>query len=212
VSRFALVVALVACNDHTPPKVDLALVRVLPDAQLRTDTLGDATSGVRATFVLVDAENASTTGAVVTLGGALRDAAGATVGTLGSRTLWMPAGGTRTFALIDDARAARPTATSARIEVQSATVQTTPPDAHVDDVREHNDDGQGREVVTGVVVNDADRSGAIMVIASFHGADHRPMTRPFELMRLGAHVRQNVQFVGPVGSKHGTIFIGEIVY
>jgi hypothetical protein len=63
-----------------------------------------------------------------------------------------------------------------------------------------------------VLVNDSERAARIMVIASFHDADHRPMTRPFTMVPLGAHVRQDVQLVGPPGSKHGTIFVGEVVY
>jgi hypothetical protein len=38
------------------------------------------------------------------------------------------------------------------------------------------------------------------------------MTRPFTLLRVAPHGKTPVQFVGPPGSKHGTIFAGEAIY
>jgi hypothetical protein len=51
-----------------------------------------------------------------------------------------------------------------------------------------------------------------MVIASFHDADGRPMTRPFSMIRVAGNDQQTVQFVGPAGSRHGTIFVGDAVF
>jgi hypothetical protein len=50
------------------------------------------------------------------------------------------------------------------------------------------------------------------VIASFHGEDGRPMTRPFQTVELDAAKTRAIQFVGPPGSVTGTIFLGDIVY
>ena len=203
--------ALIAsCKQPEPKNVDLDLIHVSADARLRTDDVGEPPFVDRATFVLVDASNTSPTGAYVTLGGTLRDGSGAAVGRLKAQSLWVPPGGERTFALVDDARVARPTAAAASIEVRGALIPQTPPPARVDDVKEHDD--YGKAVATGVLVNDADRPGNIMVIASFHDAEHHPMTRPFEIVRVDAHARRPVQYVGPQGSVHGTIFVGDVVY
>lgn len=51
-----------------------------------------------------------------------------------------------------------------------------------------------------------------MAIASFHDAHGQPMTRPFQLLEVGARDRRAVQFVGPEGSTRGTIFVGDTVY
>jgi hypothetical protein len=52
----------------------------------------------------------------------------------------------------------------------------------------------------------------IVVIGSFHGADGRPMTRPFSVLRVAANTDQSVQFVSTPGAKHGTIYVGEMSY
>ena len=38
------------------------------------------------------------------------------------------------------------------------------------------------------------------------------MTRPFTLLKVAPHARTPVQFMGPPGSKHGTIFANEAIY
>jgi hypothetical protein len=51
-----------------------------------------------------------------------------------------------------------------------------------------------------------------MIYATFWSADGKPMTRPFTLTWIEAKKDQPVQFVGPPGSKRGTIFLGDAVY
>jgi hypothetical protein len=51
-----------------------------------------------------------------------------------------------------------------------------------------------------------------MVIASFHDAEGRPMTRPFSMIEIDRRASRPVQFVGPPGSKTGTIFVGDAIY
>jgi hypothetical protein len=200
-----------ACRRSQPARnLDLDAIRVSSDARMRTDRVGDGAFEDTATFVLVDAENRAAEGAHVTLGGALVDAAGADVGTLKPASLWIPARESRTFALVDTERKPRPAARSARIEVRGALVPLDPPRARIEELHSFADDG--RTVVQAYLVNDADRPGQIVVIGAFHDEGNRPMTRPFEVIEIAARSREVVRFVGPAGSKRGTIFVGDVVY
>ena len=210
--RIALVavVALLSCSKREPAQhVNLDLIRIVGDARMRTDTVGEGQFAEQSSFVLVDAENTSETGAYVTLGGAFTDASGAAVGALKPQSLWVPPKEARTFALVDGERKPRPTATSAKIEVRGALI-ATPPRAKIVDL--HTFDDSGKIVAQATLVNDSDRIGRVIVIASFHGKDDRPMTRPFSLIEIGANQKQNVQFVGPQGSVRGTIYVGDETY
>lgn len=205
-----VVIAAAGCDRAEPRQLPLDQIRVDMDAKLRTDTVGDGEFARKATFVLVDAQNGGSDGAYVTLAGDLDDAGGAKVGELKPSSLWIPAGEARTFALVDRAQDPRPGASAARIVVHSASIPDRPPPAHVDQIREIADDG--KLVVQGVLHNDADRRGEIQVIASFHGADRRPTTRPFSVLVVPAHGEQPVQFVSTPGAAHGTIFVGDMSY
>jgi hypothetical protein len=201
---------LPACGGPGSHELDHQRIHVSPDAQLRTDTVGDGQFADMSSFVLVDAENDAAEGAYVTLGGELTDATGATVATLRAQSLWIPAGEQRTYALVDRDRQPRPTASSARIYVRGANVPASPPVAHVGEVREVADNG--KIVVQGTLHNDAERAGNIMVIASFHDDHNKPLTRPFSMVHVGAHEAQAVQFIGPPGAVHATIFVGDGMY
>jgi len=206
-----LAAALAGCSHSKPARnVDLDQIRVSADARLRTDVVGDGKFASTASFVLVDAENASPDGAYVTLGGELRDAAGTRVGELRAQSLWVPAHEARTFALVDGERVARPTAAAARIKVHGAVIPDDPPRARIADL--HTFDDRGKIVVQAYLVNAADRPGQIMVIGSFHDTHGQPMTRPFQMIEIAANQRRVVQFVGPEGSTRGTIFVGDAVY
>jgi hypothetical protein len=202
---------VVACGRSKPARsLSLDAIRVSSDARMRTDIVGDGKFASTATFVLVDAENTAADGAYVTLGGELADPGGAIVGELKSQSLWVPAHESRTFALVDRARVARPTATAARIKIQGALIPDEPPRAYIADL--HAFDDRGKIVVQAFLVNRADRPGQIMVIGSFHDAHDQPMTRPFQMIDVPANDKRVVQFVGPDGSTHGTIFVGDVVY
>lgn len=192
------------------PSLDLALIRVSPDAAMRTDTVGGGEFADTATFVLVDAENRADRGAYVTLGGALVEESGAVAGALKPQSLWIPAGESRTFALVDTERKPRPAARTARIEVSGALVPEDPPRARIEELHRFVD--QDRLVVQAYLVNDADRPGQIVVIGAFHDEGNRPMTRPFELVEIEAKTRRVVKFIGPPRAKRGTIFVGDVVY
>jgi hypothetical protein len=204
-----LSVAGAGCAKREARELDHSLIRVTSDARLRTDTIGEGRHADLATFVLVEAENTSEEGAYVTLTGELADEAGAVIGQLRPQSLWIPGGELRTFALVDQERKPRPTAKGARIYVRGARVNLPPP-AHVEDIRQIPDGD--KLVLQGMLKSDADRSGNVMVIATFYGDDGRPMTRPFSVLWIPAKGEQPVQFVGPPGSTRGTIFIGDTAF
>lgn len=204
-----LTLVLIACGKSARRELDLDLIKITGEGKLRTDTVGDQVQET-ATFVLVDAENTGKEGAIVTLAGALADASGHAVGDFKATSLWIPAGESRTFALVDRERRARPEASAAKILVRQATIPVAPPAAYVDQLREIEDNG--KLVVQGVLHNDAKRPGQIVVIGSFHAADGRPMTRPFTIQRVDAGATQAVQFVSAPGAKHGTIYVGDTAF
>jgi hypothetical protein len=206
---FLILLALASCAQKQSRQLDHELIRVTSDARLRTDTVGDGKFTELSTFVLVEAENTSRDGAYVTLGGELTDEAGTRVSELRAQSLWIPAGELRTFALVDKQRKPRPSAKAAKIYVRGAQVGTPPP-AHVEGVRQVDDND--KVVVQAVVKNEADRGGNIMVVGTFYGPDGKPMTRPFSLLWVDKRGELPVQFAGPVGSKRGTIFIGDVAY
>lgn len=206
-----LAIALLGCaQKKRSHDIDHDLIRVTNDARLRTDKIGDGEHTDIATFVLVEAENTAKEGAYVTLGGELTDEQGATVGTLRAQSLYVPSGEIRTFALIDKERKARPTAKGAKIRVRGARVPPMPPPAHVAGVRQLQDGD--KTIVQGVLKNEGRRGGDILVIATFYGADGRPMTRPFSMIWVPPNATQPVQFVGPPGSTRGAIFVGDFAY
>lgn len=208
--RWLWLLALVACEGSKARELDHDRIRVSPDAELRTDTVGEGKWAEQATFVLVDAENTADDGCYVTLAGELGDAAGAKVTDLRPQSLFVPAHESRTFALVDREHKPRPTAAGAKIFVRGAIVPASPPAATIDGIREIPDNG--KLVVQGLLHNAAARAGNIMVIASFHDAAGKPMTRPFTMVRVDKGETQAVQFVGPPGSQHGTIYVGDVVY
>lgn len=205
----SVVLAATGCGKSAPRELDHNLVRVTADARLRTDTINDGKWAEQATFVLVEAENTAKQGAYVTLAGDLVDRDGARVGTLRPQSLWVPAGELRTFALVDFERKPRPTAKGARLFVRGAKLGVAPP-ARVDGVKSIPDGD--KIVMQGVLKNEAQRGGELLVIATFYASDGRPMTRPFSVLWVAPNGELPVQFVGPPGSTRGTLFIGDAVY
>jgi len=226
----AILAVLAIAGCESTPKRELALDLIeVEGAQLRTDTVGEGQFTDTATFVLVDARNKAAEGAYVTLAGELIDASGAAVGSLVPQSLWIPGQESRTFALVDSERKARPTTKSARAKVRGAIV-LPPPLARIEEL--HSFDDHGQLVVQAYLVNDSNRDGQIMVIGSFHDAGGRPMTRPFDVVKIKAAQHPatpgrcpssdsdklplvskcSVQFIGPKGAVRGTMFVGETVY
>jgi hypothetical protein len=222
VRAYLLVIAVLvfgACSksESTSKQLDPKLIEVVDNARLRTDTVGEDKFVSESTFVLVDAKNPTSDGAYITLAGDLLGDGGTKVGTLKAQSLWIPSGETRTFALVDSERVPRPTTTSAKIVVTGALVTHDPPRMWIADLHtfvdrySEADKPVSRIVAQATLINDAPRIGKVIVIASFHGADGRPITRPFQVLTLDRSATTQVQFVGPPGSTTGTIFVGDIV-
>jgi hypothetical protein len=212
VAAVAVSVAAGAAACREPPRqmkrIEPELISVSEIQTVRTDTIADA--GRAATFVLVDVDNRAEDEALVTLGGEWLDAGGAVVGPLRKETLRIPPRGRRTFALLDGVLAARPTAVKARLQVVDAAVPLTRAPMRIIEGNVYQD--QGRAVVAGYLVNDAERGGRAIVIAGFHDADGKPMTRPFTLFEIGGTTKLPARFVGPPGSTTAYIFVGDVVY
>jgi len=209
--RWVLLLSLLACSEQKKArKLDPDLIRVSSDARMRTDKVGSGEFEDTATFVLVEATNDAGEGAYVTLGGQLNDSAKNKVADLTMASLWIPAHATRAYALVDTERKPRPQAVAATILMRGAQVPVAPPTAHVEDIHQFPD--QGRIVANGMLVNDADREGVVEVIAVFHDKDHRPMTRPFQMVDIAPRNSTTVQFVGPVGSVDADIYVGDMAY
>ncbi|HEY5926372.1 MAG TPA: hypothetical protein VIV11_32020 [Kofleriaceae bacterium] len=205
-----LALALIGCAKKPDTRqLDFDKIRVTSDAKLRTDTVGDGKFTDLSTFVLVEAENMSEQGAYVTLAGELTDETGKQVGELRAQSLWIPGGELRTFALVDKQRKPRPDAKAAKIYVRGAQLGQPPP-ARVEGLRQVDD--HDKVVLQATIKNEAARGGDIMVIAAFYDANGKPMTRPFSMLWVDKSAELPVQFVGPVGSKRGTIFIGDVAY
>jgi hypothetical protein len=230
--RAAVLLVLAACGRASEPASEVDTSKIVPGhANLRTDVVGEGTEfASTATFVLVDVTNGGTDSAYVAIGGELRDQAGAAVAELAVQSLWLPAGETRLYALVDTERVARPTATGARALVRGA-AKLPPPLARLEDVHEFDDHGTQR-VINATLVNDADQPGAIMVVGAFYDAGNRPLTRPFSVVKIGAKTeprvtancpdatsgrngmgsRCTVQLIGPKEAVRGAIFVGDVQY
>lgn len=191
--------------------IDPAMIAVRSQGlRLRTDTVGHDQWQSEATFVLVDAENTAAIDAMVTLGGVLLDARGEELGPVRLESLRIPAGGRRTFALIDDGQRSRSEATGARVEVRGAFAPTYTDSVAVRTGRVFVEGD--RLLVAGAVTNTATTAVNAIIFAGFHDADDRPMTRPFTVVQLGPGQSQPVQFTGPVGSKKAYLFVGDAVF
>ncbi len=177
---------------------------------LHTGTVGSGEFESESTYVLVDASNPGNLELAVTLGGSLLDAEGKELGKLHRQSLRIPAGGTRTFALVDDTQSAHAAASGATIEVTSAVQLDYPEQITITDVNEHEDGG--RIVVAGYVQNTVGRIGRALVFATFYNEEGKPMERPSTVFRLERKARRGVQFVGPPGSVRATLSVGDIVY
>lgn len=213
-----VVLGLAACRrEHGGGARDIdpalwpAVVRVRADRMnLRHDQVGQGAWATGATFVLVDAENTHGEDLMVTLAGSLLDAGGQVVGALRPASLRVPAGGVRTFALVDHDQQERRAATGARIEVVGAHVPGYAPPVVITDGHVHRDGD--RVIVTGMVRNTAEQGVRVIVLGGFHDARGVPLTRPFVDMYLAGNASHSLELVGPPGSVSGYAFVGDLAY
>jgi hypothetical protein len=218
VSRMAALAVSLAClgacrqgNVWDQREVDPGLVRLDSERlHLRHDTVGHDKWESRATFALIDAHNTHGEDLLVTLGGELVAGDGSITGTLRAESLRIPAGGMRTFAMVDQENALRPAATSARVRVLGAYVPTYVPPVQITDGKVYMDGD--RAVVNAMVRNVADRPATALILAGFHDREGKPLTRPFTKMYLLGESAHPALFVGPPGSAGGYIFVGDTVY
>ncbi|MCG8419590.1 MAG: hypothetical protein MJE77_16790 [Proteobacteria bacterium] len=177
---------------------------------LRHDRVGHGKWQSQATFVLADAHNTDKRDLLVTLRAVFVDRHGAQVGISDSQSLRIPAGGVRTFALVDNQQRVRTHATSARVEVMGAYAPDHPPPVQITDGKVYRDGD--RVVVNAMVRNAVERPVHVIVIAGFYDRDGKPMTRPFTSMYVPGDGNHPAEFVGPPGSVKGYIFVGDMVY
>lgn len=208
-------VVAVGCGDrdrrNSGREVDPSAVHVLADKLvLRSDKVGHDQWQSEATFVLADAKNLSAEDLMVTLGGDLLDDAGVVVGNLRSESLRIPAGGQRTFALVEFNNTKIAAAVSAHLRMEGAYVPNYPPGVIVEDGHAYKDGS--RVVVTANIVNITDRTVKVIVVGGFYGQGDLPLQRPFTVFKLGAKAKHPAQFVGPEGSTKGYIFVGDAVF
>ncbi len=210
----ALLPAAVACerpSSWADKQIDRSSLEIVDQTmRIRHDVVGSGKHEYRATFVMVDVENHTDRDAMVTLGGELLDANGATVGTLRSESLRVPAGGVRLFTPVDEQDSEHPTAVGARLQVLGAFEPDYQPplvvtDGHIFKVRD-------RVVVSGYLVNTAPRQAKVIVLAGFYDEQGRPMTRPHSVLVVQGNSKVPVEMTGPKGSAKGYIFVGDMVY
>jgi hypothetical protein len=192
-------------------EVEPGLVRLDTEhMNLRHDAVGHGKWASRASFVLIDATNTHTEDLMVTLAGELVDDQGAVVGILRPESLRIPAGGVRTFALVDHDQGERAQAAGARVRVLGAHAPGYPPPVRVTDGHVYRDGD--RVVVSARVHNTADRPVRVLVLGGFYDRNGRPVRRPFTEMYLPGGDTHPAQFVGPPGSVKGYLFIGDMAY
>lgn len=189
-----------------PPEVPPGLVRVSDDVVVRTDTVGYGKDARSATFVLVDAENLTDHDLLITLGGEWIGAKGG----LRPESLRMPAGASRLFVLVDDHDGEQKAATGAKVIVRGAVPPSWEPPVTLTDG--HAFDDHGKVMLAANLNNTVEREGTVIVMASFHDANGKPVVRKFDVVHLDPKETKVVRFVGPDEATKGTIYLGDSTY
>ncbi len=197
---------LVGCHGRSGPPSDPSVARVdEAGAVVKRGAIG-ASDQHAATYALVDVGNSSARDQSIDVEGTLVDAAGAPVGHLGTDRLRVPAGGTRTFALVSAVEAP---AVAARFHVLRAVPVDDPAEVQVSgEAVTHGD----LTVITATVKNTVERNGTAVVIASFHDAAGHILARPFSAVELEAGQSRVVRFEGPPTATAAVIFVGEVAF
>ena len=197
-------------DEWTRTEVSYDLIEVARNTQkVITGEVGVGRWNTMASYVLVDARNISDDDLLVTMGGTLDGEDKSVVGTLRRQSLRIPAGGVRTFALVDKNDQPR-AASSATVAVVGAMKALHKPSVIVTDGNVYRDGD--RVVVAGYVVNIADREVHVVVIAGFYDESGAPMRRPSTKYTLTGNGKRSAQFVGPDGSRSAYLFIGDAAY
>jgi hypothetical protein len=235
VTRALVIGCVVVAACKGPAKVEripVERIKIVSQAELRTTTVGGRMTAneielwksqlpegqafftgddeaINASYVLVDAENQSEKDAFVTLDGTLIGDNKQTAG-LKAESLYVPAGDSRTFLLLDDKLAPEPWAQGVKVVVTGAMVAKFPPAMDIQKVNVFTD---GDHVVAAAEVTaTAKRDGEGIVHCAFHDAAGDPIARAHAVLVLQPGQTSVVRFKGPTGSKTATIFAGDEVY
>jgi hypothetical protein len=206
--KLCLVIALVACAKQAagPPDAAPGTIVVHEDTSvLRQGGVG--TIGQRdATYVFVDVDNKGADDRQVAVTGTLVDSSGATVAQLSLDELRIPAGKTRTFALV--ATPPAPNAASVKLVVQTARKDVGVEPLVVSDIKPEPD---GEYLgASALVTNNETGEAKATVIASFHDADGRIVGRPFTTVSIPAHGQKRVTFDGRKNAVTVDVFVGQV--
>jgi hypothetical protein len=104
-----------------------------------------------------------------------------------------------------------------------------PPLARIEEL--HTFDDHGQLVIQAYLVNDGPTEGNVMVVGVFHDAGGKPLTRPFNVVKIAGKNTEKpancpdagedrvplsstcpIQFIGPKGAARGTMFVGDTLY
>lgn len=188
-----------------------ALVIERDGLQVATATIGAGRHARPGTYALVDVRNPLPEAVEVELSGDLLDGSGADVGALYPESLRIPPGGVRTFALVHHGGEV-PSAADAKVWVRRARVTLHTPVITIEDGNVWQDVGQDRVIVSGNVVNGADRDAKAVVVAGFYDAEGRVLQRPWVELQIARGNKEGARFVGPAGSVKGYMFVADVAY
>jgi hypothetical protein len=205
--RAALALVLVACAKSTPPPDDNPAAAVVLEERTAVKTGPIGTSDpVAASYALVDVKNTSTSDRLVTVEGQLV-AGGKDVAALGADELRIPAGGTRTFALVADHAA--PEAAGARLKVVAAVAVGYPPQIELTGEQQKKGD---LLVATATARNVVDRTASVVFACTFYDAAGKILSRPFTVAEIPAGATQPLRFEGPKEAQRAVIFVGQVAF
>jgi hypothetical protein len=161
-----------------------------------------------ATYVLVEGVNGSPEPRLVSLEGELVDAGGASLARLALEELYVPAGETRVFALVANAK--YPTAVGAKLRVRAGPVAKDPPPAIVRDLATE------RKATAFVAVptleTKLDREVVATIIVAFYDAQGKILARTFTPVQLAPHSSRPFAIEGPPAAVRALAYVGDAMY
>ena len=209
--KWLLALLVVAgCTTRSPkapvPDDRPAAIAIKPQSTvIRTGQVGVGQREI-VTYTYVDVENPSKIDRLVTLEGALLDDHGASLAPLPADELRIPAGATRTFALV--ATKAVPAA-SASFRVANAVAVDYPPQVALSD--EEFTPGPV-PVATAKIKNTLDRDVSAVAATTFYDAAGTILARPFTVVLINAGRTRQLRFEGPPAAVRAQTFAGQVAF
>jgi hypothetical protein len=192
-----------ACSKTEPPAPASEVEAITIDAAHAVVRAGKIGQRDNATYVFVDVSNKSAEDRLVTVDGTLEGGA-----VLHGSQQRVPAGATRTVALVADAvvdGAAKPT-----LHVAHAPAATYPEMVEVQDPKTTRVDD--KLIATGFAHNTTDKAANVVVCATFYGADGAILTRPFSATQLDPGERRVLRFEGPKEAERAVVFVADVAF